>query len=281
MIWRRPAILIPAAVLTGMIVLALLAPLLAPHDPAAGALGSRLRPPAWEERGLTAHLLGTDALGRDVLSRLIYGARVSLAVGLLSILVAGSIGSVLGIVAGFLGGWTDTMIMRTVDMALSLPVILLALLFGVLFGPSFTNIVLVIAMVLWSQYARMARGETLRVLRSDYIDLARTAGLSLPAIMRRHVMPNIAGPLVVLATLQVGTVIILEASLSFLNVGVPSAMPSWGTMIADGRSYVVTAWWLSMIPGVAILVTVLCANLLGDTLADRLNPSLRQAAGLA
>jgi peptide/nickel transport system permease protein len=281
MTWSRAAIVVPAAVLALMALLALTAPLLAPHDPAAGSLVTRLRPPAWEERGLARHLLGTDALGRDVLSRLIHGARVSLAVALIAIVVAGTIGSALGIFAGFLGGWTDTVIMRTVDLALSLPVILLALLFGVLFGPTFANIVLIIALVLWSQYARMARGETLRVLRNDYIDLARTAGLSGLRIMARHVLPNIAGPLVVLATLQVGTVIILEASLSFLGVGVPPAIPSWGTMIADGRSHVVSAWWLSMFPGLAIVVTVLCANLLGDTLTDRLNPTLRRAAGLA
>jgi peptide/nickel transport system permease protein len=258
---------------------AILAPWLAPFDPIAGVLQDRLAPPAWQEGGTWTHVFGTDVLGRDIFSRLLYGARASLAVCVLAILVAGCIGSALGIVAGYLGGWVESTVMRIVDLAISLPVMLIALLFGVLFGPSFGNIVIIISMLLWSQFARMARGETLKVRSQDYVDLARTAGCSSLSIMWRHVLPNVGGSLIVLATLQVGTVIIMEASLSFLGVGVPPPWPAWGSMIAEGRSYVVSAWWLCIFPGLAVLLTVLAMNLLGDELTDALNPSLRRDLG--
>lgn len=282
MTWRRlreqPTLLVAATLCALLVAAGVLAPWLAPHDPMTGDLRTRLLPPVWEN-GTWEHLLGTDLLGRDIASRLLYGARVSLTVCALAILGAGTVGSTLGIIAGYLGGWADTFIMRLVDLAISLPVILLALLFGVVFGPSFGNIVIIIALVLWSQYARMSRGETLKVRESDYVDLARCAGASAPYIMWRHVLPNVAAPLVVLATLQVGTVIIMEASLSFLGVGVPPPTPAWGSMIAEGRSYVVSAWWLCLFPGLAVLVTVLSVNLLGDALTDLFNPSLRKELG--
>jgi peptide/nickel transport system permease protein len=276
---RRPSLLIAAGVSVLFVLIALLAPLLAPHDPAVGILTERLLPPAWVDGGSSTYLLGTDILGRDILSRLLYGARISLAVCALAILIAGGIGSLLGILAGYLGGWVDALIMRLVDIAISLPVILIALLFGVLFGPSFGNIIIIISLVLWSQFARMARGETLRVKESDYIDLARTAGCSKLRIMFDHVLPNVAGALIVLATLQVGTVIIMEAALSFLGVGVPPPTPAWGSMIAEGRSYVVSAWWLCIFPGLAVLFTVLSVNVVGDGLTDLLNPTLRRELG--
>jgi len=259
-----------------LVLLAVCAPLIAPYNPTEGVLVDRLLPPMWSEEGSSAYLFGTDRLGRDVLSRLLYGARVSLTVCALAIFVAGIIGSSLGIIAGFYGGWIDTVIMRLVDLALSFPIILLALLFGVIYGPSFTNVIIIITLVLWSQYARMARGETLKTKTSEFVDLARTAGASNFYLMRVHIVPNIAASLIVLATLQVGTVIILEASLSFLGVGIPPPLPSWGSMIAEGRSYMISATWLSMIPGVAILITVLSVNVLGDTFAELLNPKLRR-----
>ncbi len=259
-----------------LILLAVFAPFIAPYSPTEGVLIDRLMPPAWSEEGTSAYLLGTDRLGRDVLTRLLYGARVSLTVCALAIFVAGIIGSSLGVIAGFYGGWIDTVIMRLVDLALSFPIILLALLFGVVYGPSFTNVIIIISLVLWSQYARMARGETLKTKTSEFVDLARTAGASNFYLMRVHIVPNIAGALIVLATLQVGTVIILEASLSFLGVGIPPPLPSWGSMIAEGRSYMISATWLSMVPGMAILVTVLAVNVLGDTFAELLNPKLRR-----
>jgi peptide/nickel transport system permease protein len=255
------------------VILAIFAPLVAPHDPEKGSLRDRLKPPVWEPEGSTDHLLGTDVLGRDVLSRVIYGARSSLAVAAIAILIAGTMGSAIGIISGYLGGIVDALIMRVVDLAFSFPTILLAMVFAVLFEPSFLNIIVVISLVLWAEYARMARGETLRVKEMDYVALAKVAGVSKIKIMIRHILPNVASSLIVLATLQVGIVIILESSLSFLGVGIPPPTPDWGTMIADGRSYVVTAYWLSLVPGVAIVLTVLSFNLLGDALTELLNPS--------
>jgi peptide/nickel transport system permease protein len=254
---------------------ALLGPLLTPYDPLAGSLRARLDPPAWQDGGSWAHPFGTDRLGRDILSRIIAGARISLMVCVLVIAIGGTIGTAVGTVSGYFGNWTDRVLMRLVDLALSFPVILLALLLGAISGPSFTNIIIVISLVLWSQYARMARGETMKVRSEDFVDLARTSGLSHFKIIWRHILPNIAPSLIVVATLQVGVVIVLEASLSFLGVGVPPPAPSWGSMIADGRSYITSAWWLCMIPGLAILLTVMSVNLVGDALADRINPALR------
>jgi peptide/nickel transport system permease protein len=256
-----------------LVLTAIFAPFVAPYDPTIGSLGDRLTPPSWQEGGSSAHILGTDVLGRDTLSRLIYGGRTSLAVAVIAILVAGSMGSLLGIAAGYLGGWVDILIMRVVDLAFSFPTILLAMVLAVVFEPSFLNIILVISLVLWAEYARMARGETLRVKEMDFVALAQVAGISKVRIMLRHILPNVASSLIVLATLQVGIVIILESSLSFLGVGIPPPTPDWGSMIAEGRSYVVSAWWLSVVPGVAIVVTVLSFNLLGDTLTELLNPA--------
>lgn len=256
-----------------LVIVAIFAQQFAPYDPTEGSLGDRLKPPFWQTGGDTAHLLGTDLLGRDTLSRLIFGARTSLSVAVVAILVAGTLGSALGIVAGYLGGWVEMVIMRIADLAFSFPTILLAMVLAVLFGASFSNIILVISLVLWAEYARMARGESLQVKEMDYVALARVAGVSKARIMLRHILPNVASSLIVLATLQVGVVIILESSLSFLGVGMPPPTPDWGAMISEGRSYVVTAWWLSMVPGIAILLTVLSFNLLGDALTELLNPA--------
>lgn len=263
-------------VVTTFVLIALLAPIVAPYDPLQGVLIERLQPPVWSEGGGSDHWLGTDRLGRDILSRIVYGARISLAVCVLAIFLSGGIGSLLGIIAGYFGGWFEVVIMRLVDLALSFPAILLALLFGVLYGPGFSNVVIVISLVLWSQYARLARAETLKIKQEDYILLARCAGISSPAIIAKHIVPNIAGSLIVLATLQVGTVIIIEASLSFLGVGVPPPTPAWGTMIADGRSYINSAPWLAIVPGVVMLLTVMSVNVLGDYLSEKLNPRLRR-----
>ena len=260
-------------IILALVLTAIFAPLIAPYDPTLGSLGDRLTPPSWQEGGSSAHLLGTDKLGRDTLSRLIYGARTSLAVAVVAIVVAGSMGSLLGIAAGYLGGWVDIIIMRLVDLAFAFPTILLAMVLAVIFEASFTNIILVISLVLWAEYARMARGETLKVKEMDFVALAQVAGVSKLMIMLRHILPNVASSLIVLATLQVGIVIIMESSLSFLGVGIPPPTPDWGSMIAEGRSYIVSAWWLSVVPGVAIVLTVLSFNLLGDTLTELLNPA--------
>jgi peptide/nickel transport system permease protein len=260
-------------IILGLVLMAISAPFVAPYDPTMGSLADRLTPPFWQEGGSSDHLLGTDLLGRDTLSRLIYGARTSLTVAIIAIFVAGSIGSSLGIAAGYLGGWVNTIIMRLVDLAFSFPSILLAMVLAVVFEPSFSNIILVISLVLWAEYARMARGETLKVKEMDFVALAQVAGVSRAKIMLRHILPNVASSLIVLATLQVGIVIIMESSLSFLGVGIPPPTPDWGSMVAEGRSYIVSAWWLSLVPGVAIVITVLSFNLLGDTLTELLNPA--------
>lgn len=261
-----------------LVIMAIFAQQIAPYDPTAGSLMDRLKPPFWQTGGSTAHLLGTDVLGRDTLSRLIFGARTSLAVAVIAIMVAGTLGSALGIAAGFLGGWVDVIIMRMADLAFSFPTILLAMVLAVIFGASFANIILVISLVLWAEYARMARGEALKVKSMDFVALARVAGVSQARIMVRHILPNVASSLIVLGTLQVGVVIILESSLSFLGVGMPPPTPDWGAMISEGRSYVVTAWWLALVPGVAILLTVLAFNLLGDALTELMNPSSHREA---
>ena len=273
---RRWPPLLPLLVVLAFIACALLAPLVAPHSPIEGSLGSRLRPPAWMQGANPAYLLGTDRLGRDVLSRLLYGAQISLAVSLVGIAITGVIGAFVGLLAGFLGGWVDTVLMRLVDISLSLPGILIAVLLAVVFEPSFTNVVIVVAFLLWPSYARLVRGETLGLKQQEFVALARVAGCSNLTIMARHILPNLWPSILVLATLQVGFVIVLEAGLSFLGVGIPPPTPSWGVMVADGRGLIEQAWWISILPGLAILVVVISLNILGDWVRDRLDPKLRQ-----
>ena len=222
------------------------------------------------------YLLGTDKLGRDQVSRMIFGARVSLAVSLLAILFAGIVGTSLGLIAGYAGGWIDAVIMRFVDIMLSLPSILLALVLVAAIGPSFTTVVAVIVMVFWSQYARQARGETLSLRERTFVERAQVAGASHFRIITRHLLPNLFNSLVVLATLQLGAVIIFEASLSFLGAGIPRPTPAWGVMVADGRELIVANWWVSFFPGMCILLAVMSLNLLGDWVRDRLDPKMRQ-----
>ncbi len=259
-----------------LILMAVLAPWITPYKPNVGSLDNRLLPPFWQKGGSTNFLLGTDTLGRDILSRIIFGARTTLAVCALVVIIAGSLGTFLGIIAGYLGGWFDIIIMRAVDLVYSLPAILLALLLGTIFGPSFQILVVIISFTLWAGYARMARAETLKVKEFDFIALAKIAGCSRASIMMRHILPNVMSPIIILATLQVGMIVIVEASLSFLGVGIPPPTPDWGSMVSEGRSYIVTAWWLCILPGVAIALTVLTFNLLGDALNDLLNPLIHR-----
>lgn len=226
--------------------------------------------------GESKYLLGTDKLGRDLVSRMIFGARVSLAVSLLAILFAGIVGTSLGLLAGYAGGWVDAVIMRFVDIMLSLPSILLALVLVAAIGPSFTTVVAVIVMVFWSQYARQARGETLSLRERTFVERAQVAGASHFRIIMKHILPNLFNSLVVLATLQLGAVIIFEASLSFLGAGIPRPTPAWGVMVADGRELIVANWWVSFFPGMCILLAVMSLNLLGDWVRDRLDPKMRQ-----
>jgi len=268
--------LLPLLVVGLLVFCAILAPLLAPHSPIEGSLGKRLIPPLGMEGSSVEHVLGTDRLGRDTLSRLIYGAQISLAVSLVGILLTGMVGTAIGLLAGFWGAWVDTICMRLVDISLSLPGILMAVLLSVVFKPSFTNVVIVVIFLLWPSYARLVRGETLSLKQQEFVALARVAGCSSLTIMCRHLLPNLAPSILVLATLQVGFVIVLEASLSFIGVGIPPPTPSWGVMVADGRGLIEQAWWISILPGVAILVTVISLNILGDWVRDRLDPKLRQ-----
>jgi peptide/nickel transport system permease protein len=263
-------------IITLFVLVAVLAPLLSPADPYEQSLRLRFRPPVWEERGSWAHPLGTDRLGRDQLARIVWGSRVSLAVGALAVLLAGAVGAAVGLVAGYYGGRVDATLMRITDATLSFPVILLALILAVTVGPSFTNVVTAIAVILWARYARVIRGQVLTLMTLDFIAQARIAGASAWRIITRHLLPNTLNTLVVLVTLQVGYVIIVEASLSFLGAGIPPPTPAWGSMIAEGRDFVTSAWWVSFFPGLAILLVVLAFNLLGDWLRDTLDPKLRQ-----
>jgi peptide/nickel transport system permease protein len=268
--------LVPLALLTFLLVIpALFASQVAPYDPLQGSLAKRLKPPAWQQGGTIEHPLGTDKLGRDMLSRIIHGARVSLMVSLVAIFVGGVIGTVLGLISGYFGGCVDALLMRLVDISLSLPTILLALVLVAAAGPSFGTVITILMIFLWARYARLVRGETLSIKERDFIARARVAGASHIRIMARYIFPNVVNSLVVLATLQVGYVILLESTLSFLGAGLPRPMPAWGLMIADGRELIVTAWWVSMFPGLAIMLTVLSLNLLGDWLRDHLDPKLR------
>jgi peptide/nickel transport system permease protein len=267
---------VPLVILTFVLVVpALLAPQVAPHDPLRGSLAKRLKAPAWQDGGSMAYPLGTDKLGRDVLSRIIYGARVSLAVSLVAIVVGGAIGTSLGLISGYFGGRVDALLMRLVDISLSLPTILLALVLVAAVGPSFGTVITVLVVLLWARYARLVRAETLTIRERDFVARARVAGASHTRIMTRYIFPNLINSLIVLATLQVGYVILLESALSFLGAGLPRPTPAWGLMVADGRELIVSAWWVSMFPGLAIMLTVLALNLLGDWLRDHLDPKLR------
>jgi peptide/nickel transport system permease protein len=273
---RRGLPVFSLAIIALFVLVALLAPLLSPSDPYEQSLRLRFRPPVWEERGAWAHPLGTDRLGRDLLARIVWGSRVSLAVGALAVLLAGTLGAGVGLVAGYYGGRVDATLMRVTDATLSFPVILLALILAVTVGPSFTNVVIAISVILWARYARVIRGQVLALMTLDFIAQARIAGAGAWRIITRHLLPNTLNTLVVLMTLQVGYVIILEASLSFLGAGIPPPTPAWGSMIAEGREFVTSAWWVSLFPGLAILLVVLAFNLLGDWLRDTLDPKLRQ-----
>ncbi|TAK85399.1 MAG: ABC transporter permease [Betaproteobacteria bacterium] len=267
---------IPVAILVLLLIDVIFAGVIAPHSPYATDLSKRLIPPAWLPGGDVSYLLGTDLVGRDLLSRLMTGARASLGVALATIFVGGTVGIVLGMVAGYAGGRTDSVIMRLVDGSLSIPVILLALVLVSVREPSAWNVILVLSLVIWARFARLVRGEVLSLRERAFVALAQVAGSSSARIIARHIFPNILNTVIVVGTLQVGWVVLLEASLSFLGVGVPPPIPAWGSMVADGRAHMLSAWWLSLFPGIAILLLVLSLNFLGDWIRDRLDPRLRQ-----
>ncbi len=259
---------------------ALTADFTAPHDPLKQQLSKRLTPPVWDQSGdkpgTWSNILGTDKQGRDILSRIMHGSRISLMVSLSALAIGGTIGTTLGLVSGFFGRWIDHLIMRVVDTFLALPLILMALVIVAVFGPSFYTAIGVISVLLWSRYTRQIRAEVLSIKQLDFVARARVAGCSNWRIIIKHVFPNVVNTLIVLGTLQVGTVILLEATLSFLGAGIPRPNPAWGVMVADGRDHIASAWWIAVMPGLAIMCVVLSMNMMGDWLRDKLDPKLRQ-----
>jgi peptide/nickel transport system permease protein len=275
--WLEGFPVIPTAVLLTIALVALFANVLAPYDPQVGILSLRYKPPFWQTGGSMAHLLGTDHVGRDVLSRLIFGARVSMIVGVTAVLFAGTVGTLLGILSGYLGGWVDQVIMRVSDAWLALPALTFAIFLAAIVGPSEFNIVIILGGVYWTRYARVIRGEVLSLKQREFVRLAIVAGCPKRTIMWRHILPNVINSAVVLGTLMLGVVIVTEAALSFLGVGVPPPKPAWGLMMADGKQgLMVGHWWLTVLPGICIMLMVLSANLLGDWLRVKLDPQLRQ-----
>lgn len=272
---RAPAI--PLLMLLLFAIVGALSPFLVLEDPSLVQLDRQLTPPFWQAGGSWAAPLGTDQFGRDLLSRIIVGARLSLVIGIMAVAIGATIGTAAGITAGFLGGVADAAIMRLVDLLLAFPMILLALVLAVIVGPSVQNLIFVIAFLLWSRYARVIRGEVLAIKQLDFITMARATGASKLRIMGVHILPNVANTIIILVTLQVGSVILIESSLSFLGAGVPPPAPAWGLMVASGRDYVVSGWWVSGMPGFAILLVVLSMNLVGDWLTDRLDPRRRRS----
>ena len=272
--WRRFArnrgAVFGLAVLLGVVLLGGLAPVLAPFDPLAQGVGTPLQPPS------LGHWAGTDSFGRDVLSRIIYGARIALVVGVVSVALAMLVGVTLGLVAGYYGGWLDVVIMRVMDGLFAFPIIILAIAMMAIMGFGVTNVIVAVAVGFVAPFARVTRGDVLAVKEEPYVEAARLAGVASPAVILRHVLPNVLAPIIVQAALRVSGAIITEAGLSFLGLGPPPPTPVWGSMIAEGRNFIVMAPHISTIPGIALMVTIVGLNLLGDGLRDTLDPRLRR-----
>ena len=264
---------IPLFIMGTLLICALFAPLLAPHDPQEiNILDAKLAPGEnW------SYPLGTDKLGQDMLSRLIFGARTALFIGLVALGTGAFVGTVLGLVAGYRGGWTDALIMRIADAVMGFPTILVAMIIVTILGAGMVNIILAVALTVWARFARMLRGEVLAIKEQDFVILARVAGVSTPVMLARHIFPTTVNTLMVLTSLQVGQVILLEASLSFLGLGLPVGAPAWGIMVAEGRNVILDLWWLAALPGLAITVVVLAFNFFGDWMRDAMDPKLRRA----
>ena len=272
---RRRSALVGGVMLLLTILTSLAFPLFYPADPLAQDLNARFTPPAWEQKGSLAYPLGTDNLGRDVLARILYGSRVSLLVGFSAVLLAEGFGIVLGLLSGFYGGKVDNLIMRVADIFMAYPFMLLTISVIAVLGSSIFNLILVLGISDWTTYARTVRGSVLSIKEKEFVMAARAAGTRNLRIITRHILPNVISPLVVLGTLRVANIIIWESGLSFLGMGVPPPMPTWGRMLAEGRVYITEAWWLVTLPGLAIMLTILSINLLGDGLRDALDPRLR------
>jgi len=273
---RKSPLTCAGALIVGLVIVAALgAPLLATTDPIDQDLTAALKPPAWHADGSAQHPLGTDHLGRDVFSRVIYGARVSLLVGFAAVVVGGVIGASLGLLAGFRGGWTDSVIMTLADAQLAFPFILLAIGIIAVLGPSFPTLIVVIGLSGWVTYARVLRSQVLVLRSREFVDAIHALGGSVARVIARHVLPNVLSSLVVIATLELARAIVLEATLSFLGLGVQPPTPSWGGMVHEGREYLDSAWWISTAPGIVLMLTSIVVSRTGDWLRDLLDPTLR------
>lgn len=268
----------PLGILLFVMAIALVGPWIVPFDPQDGNLVDQFIPPIWMKGGSMLHIFGTDHMGRDVLSRLIAGARISMIVGFTAVIFSGCVGTLVAITSGYLGGAVDAILMRLTDAMMSMPYLLIGVALAGILGPGIFNLVVVLAVMGWASYARIIRAEVLKVKTLDYVVIARITDCSLARILWRHIFPNILNTLIVLATLHFGTSIILASSLSFLGMGVSPPTPEWGLMVAEGREHISSAWWLSTLPGICILLTCLSANLLGDWLRRRMDPKQRQRA---
>jgi peptide/nickel transport system permease protein len=267
---------IPLLVLGLIIICAIFAPLIAPHNPYTGNLYNQFIPPRWMPGGNSQYLLGTDYFGRDILSRIIYAARITTIVVFVAIFGSALLGTVIGLIASYVGGAVDALIMRITDALISIPLLVVAIVLAAAIGAGIVNVIAILIVFEWPIYARQIRAEGLIIRETDYVALAKVAGVSPFRMLYRHFFFNVVPTLLVLATFEIGDVIMWEATLSFLGVGVPPPIPSWGSMVSDGQAYIVSRWWLSAFPGVAILLTVLAANMFGDWIRDRLDPKLRQ-----
>ena len=276
LLWRDRLAMLGVTCLACTILAAVLAPLLSPADPLHNSLLDRLTPPMWAAGGTPRYPLGTDTLGRDVLTRLLYGARVSLLIGLSAVVLAGAVGVGLGLVSGYYGGRVDDVLMRLGDIQLAFPILVLAIAILAVLGASLGNVIVVLGLSGWVTYARIVRGETLSLTQREFVEAARGIGVPDYLILWRHILPSVLPPVTVVATFSVARIIIAEASLSFLGLGVPPPTPSWGAMLDEGRNYITTGWWLAMFPGLAVFLLVLGINLLGDWLRDALDPRMER-----
>ncbi len=268
---------IPVLIWLIVVLFAVASPLVAPHDAFRLELADRLIPPAWSDGGSFDHIFGTDHLGRDILSRIIYSSRVTVIVVSLTVLAAAIIGTFLGLVAGYFGGWFDAILMRLVDFQIALPSLLFAVMLATVLKPGLKNVIFIIIFFFWAAFARLVRAEVLSLRERPFVELSRVAGASWFRIFWKHLLPNVLSTVMVIATLEVSSVIVFESSLSFLGLGVTPPTVSWGQMLAEGREYMTVAWWTVTIPGVAIFVVALSGNLFGDWLRDTLDPHLRRA----
>ncbi|MFC2046351.1 ABC transporter permease [Chloroflexota bacterium] len=272
---KSPGGMAGAVIMVLVVIVAILAPVISPHDPAKQNITQRLKPPFWAEGGSVEHLLGTDSVGRDLFSRIIHGSRISMLVGLAATSLSALVGIALGLLAGFLRGPYDATISRVGDMQQAIPFLVLAIAVAAMLGPGLFNLILVLVITTWVTFFRVVRGEVMSVREEEYIWAARSMGASNARIIFRYILPNVAASIIVVATLLVANMIIFEASLSFLGLGVPSNVPTWGRIVSDGREYVASEWWIALFPGMAILFTVMGINLLGDWLREELDPRRR------